>query len=131
MREIKFRFWGRFGEWDDEADEPKFEMMSGDDFAFNDGDAPINDLFAFNSSKTVCMQYTGLRDKNGKEIYEGDINADDKNEISVITFYAGGFYLKYSILNYRHIGGFATYNLNIIGNIYENPEPITTNEEGK
>lgn len=67
------------------------------------------------------MQYTGLKDKNDKEIYEGDIvkHATDEGVYKVI-FEDGGFYVK-NLFEYD----FQTINeypLEVIGNIYENPE---------
>lgn len=73
-------------------------------------------------------QYTGLRDSkrtkeypNGQEIYEGDIvrHATDEGVYKVI-FEDGGFYVK-NLFEYD----FQTINeypLEVIGNIYENPE---------
>lgn len=69
------------------------------------------------------MQYTGLKDKNGKEVYEGDVVKgkfyDGETEISTVTWHekSGGFtYFGYP-LNIHGLHGLA-----IIGNIYENPE---------
>ena len=68
------------------------------------------------------MQFTGVLDLNKKEIYEGDIILNQRGEKSVVMFYAGGFYLKSGDIDYLHIGATASFDRNIIGNIYENPE---------
>jgi len=74
------------------------------------------------------MQYTGLKDKNGKDIYEGDIvkHATDEGVYKVI-FEDGGFYVK-NLFEYD----FQTINeypLEVIGNIYENPELLEEESE--
>ena len=67
----------------------------------------------------ILMQFTGLLDKNGKEIYEGDIveyitdpleDSPYNKEIEVIEWENGSFYIP--------------NNCEVIGNIYENPELI-------
>ena len=64
-------------------------------------------------------QFTGLKDIEGKKIYEGDIILGYNNP-HVVTFADGAFYLTYknsSVRLSRTCGA-----LKIIGNIYENPE---------
>ena len=86
-------------------------------------------------SKSVG-QYTGLKDKNGKEIYEGDIvnckaRIDSAN--MVVIWEEGGFHLvlceKYK--NYLPLTGYyciRNFEKEVIGNIYENPELIKESE---
>jgi uncharacterized phage protein (TIGR01671 family) len=66
MREIKFRAWHRGVK----------EILSVGMIEFFKGDKPyrVNELNeAWHSDDIVIMQYIGLKDKNGKEIFEGDI----------------------------------------------------------
>ena len=76
MREIKFRAWIEAG-WDDHTDICISHEMCYD-LAFEDY-APIDELLA---GVEHLMQYTGLKDKNGKEIYEGDYLSVVPSEVS-------------------------------------------------
>lgn len=80
------------------------------------------------------MQYTGLKDKNGKEIYEGDILHESVSTSgilrNVIVYGHGGFEHKWLVERTANIRGkkqepmFRNTSIifEVIGNIYENPE---------
>lgn len=69
-------------------------------------------------------QFTGLHDKNGKEIYEGDICKHD-SDINTIVFWEGAFiFNKYYIHDFALTKFAPCRTFEIIGNIHENPELI-------
>jgi len=112
MREIKFRAWIPMRV--DEDDKEVFGMCH--DLAFEEY-APINDLLA---GVKHLMQYTGLKDKNGKEIYEGDIVKAvwEKEGFSVEIPYI------YQIFYGSNGWADEESRIEVIGNIHENPELV-------
>lgn len=111
MREIKFRAWG------------------GSEMIY------ITDLYWFEENfyhshndnhGDIVMQYTGLRDENGKEIYEGDILKTDSTVVGEVVYHSerAAFIFRdgYNEALYQRM----PYGIKVIGNIYENPELLET-----
>jgi uncharacterized phage protein (TIGR01671 family) len=129
MREIKFRAWHK--------EKHKMFPVTTIQFptAFNPGYAGtlkedgIDTLFPFEQS-VILMQYTGLKDKNGKEIYEGDIlkwlgfEVSNGKQIRPVRKAPILSDTREWIINCYQIQNLIESNgtVEVIGNIYENPE---------
>ena len=106
MRDIKFRAWDKRGEaWQNSLYPRVDELSKG-----------ITDRY-------ILMQFTGLLDKNGKEIYEGDLI-----KIKRTIFEIRWDLFKFCFARYKH-STMENYYLTmfdkdceVIGNIYENKE---------
>lgn len=71
--------------------------------------------------KLKFLQYTGLKDKNAEEIYEGDLLEDEEKQLWEVSFDNGG----YRVTNVFMPGSrYIDDDLIIVGNIYENSELI-------
>ena len=123
MREIRFRAWtdkGTHGIFRMEYDVGVLPMPASNEWIYNP-----NGLFLKPQSRHILMQFTGLKDNNGKEIYEGDIllweyGGKFKDQVMKVEFSNGGFgfydkgWLMLEDLSLQH--------WEVIGNIWENPE---------
>lgn len=107
------------------------EIIDVDEIHWFDGELDIiGDYITFvrKADEIELMQSTGLKDKNGKEIFEGDI-VDYKGRKAVIKWhgsYASFIYRFVDELNKRSAEWYQLYlaylKCEVIGNIYENPE---------
>src|SRR5699024_10454451 len=82
-------------------------------------------------SDAEIMQYTGCRDKNGIEIYEGDVIKDKYDKFWLVQRYVGAFVITNKIpdsdgqtTTYSHFNNLANHHFyfEVIGNMWENPE---------
>jgi uncharacterized phage protein (TIGR01671 family) len=123
MREIKFRAWHKgYPETGHlTATQPQMIYSTPERiFQWVDEKQPIE-----------VMQYTGLKDKNGKEIYEGDILLFLSGQLFAepihvrVEFSRGAFIYKSPTFN-SHMANEKEEKFLVIGNIYENPELLST-----
>ena len=127
MREIKFRAWSKEEGMInvarlDIADGSLYKrLITGKAYDY------WNDV--------ILMQYTGLKDKNGKEIYEGDIVKNNFAEtIGSVMFADCGYWIKtidkdiFGDTIYCDLGDYDGEVLEVIGNIYQNTELLKEGE---
>ena len=119
-REIKFRAWDKeANSWYDDSNQHLVINLDGTLTNCWNGE-----LMEDYTERIILIPFTGLKDKNGVEIYEGDIVECFNDGLSEVLFRKGSF----GTLTYTSRGvDFYTFNevygaCEIIGNIYENPE---------
>lgn len=121
MREILFR--GKrldTGEWI----EGDLLRINGHVFIFPDP-APKG-IDKYKVDPATVGQYTGLKDKNGKKIYEADILTVTFRNMGVVEWRDGGFVVNFGdmgIFELTHCFGY-TYQMCITGNIHDNADLI-------
>ena len=82
-------------------------------------------------SGTVLMQFTGLYDKNGREIYDGDIcrvdHLDPRYDVvyRVVSWDAGEAGWSVGV----GVPSEVSWSHEVVGNVYENPELLTEEED--
>ena len=145
-REIKFRVWNGI-EMEYNITAGKFGVFfvnpeNGDGLDPRDSSSltPYNTKYP---DDIPIMQYTGLKDKNGREVYEGDIVKftrygkyfDNGNEIEGMVSSIHEVYFDDELLEFGLKYTFAMFHcqfanqFEVIGNIYDNPELLKETEQ--
>lgn len=142
MREIKFRIWAKN---ENKMVYPNKYVIDLNWFGVT-SETYLDDSSAseypIESKNYNLMQYTGLKDKNGVEIYEGDILTVGENLICEIIYigenieeYGDEIHCSFHAKIFKHnkiipIDSYLKNNCIIIRNIYENPELLNSQNNG-
>ena len=134
MREIKFRAWD--GKTMTEGVQPLLENVNPTHCMVPELSMSIYEpsgrkRFWYEIEIKAIMQYTGLKDKNGKEIYEGDVVKCHDHPTGIYdgvgeVIFNCGYYSVKALLPPLH--DYGTAWTEVIGNIYENPELLEQSE---
>ena len=127
MREIKFRAWDKENE----------KMMKVSSLHLENKEISVKENGTFRLFRMQdLMQYTGVKDKNGKEIYEGDIvkiiKSEGYGECYEQVKYTGK--IEYCVSEFRvqplnlRLSDESIVEIEVIGNIYENKNLLEENK---
>ncbi|AUS15134.1 YopX family protein [Bacillus velezensis] len=129
MREIKFRAWNKENlimVYEDEDDSSAY----WDGICLSEIEM-VNARLKYNNIY-IWMQYTGLKDKNGREIYEGDIREDRRGDIFTVVYENdfASFVAKYN--NRRRVPlDIWGVDSEFLGTVYEKPELLEASHASK
>lgn len=126
MREIKFRVRDslyriteyQFIKYVCAEDGTEFKIVA---FIFHDDVVTLADVLKDESGRYKAMQFTGFKDKNGKEIYEGDVLTKDGHHNRIVIWEKDAWVAKYFDDEYKTKARLHTFvhNCEVIGNKYE------------
>ncbi|HHG7436438.1 TPA: YopX family protein [Streptococcus pneumoniae] len=134
----KFRVWVKIGKrmvFSDDIlaiDYENKEIVTQQVY-FENGLPDDRDIYCYDFDEIELMQSTGLKDKNGKEVFVGDIIKCTRgclHEVYIEKEYGGTYFGGMPAVYLKDLReGYAwTEHEEIIGNIYENPELLEVNE---
>jgi uncharacterized phage protein (TIGR01671 family) len=130
-RAIKFRAWDKEMTWMRKVASISFSRAGIPDGVICFGPNENSGTTWLKDAEISLMQFTGLTDKNGREIYEGDILIQNYHgaPIGVVEFRGGEFRVRYQSRDGdtrdSSIVGFGGLGNEVIGNIYETPQLLT------
>lgn len=137
MRDIRFKLWDDIDKimyYDVliNSEHIIYEYTNDDEGYIEENEATIRLTNNEYKNSFIPLQYTGLKDINGKEIYEGDIvelvNFSENKSYARVGFSFGMFKLignGHYLLEGDGISLYTIKNIRVIGNIFENPELLT------
>ena len=124
----KFRVWNEKTESFIDYGDLMLDLKNGKVYS---GDVGIPEYTIDVTNQVILMQYTGCRDKNGIEIYEGDVIKDKYYKIWLVQWYVGAFVITNKIPDsdgqtstYSHFSNLSNHHFyfEVIGNMWDNPE---------
>ena len=136
-REIKFRLWSKIGKKFIETDNPDLDFVINNNGYLYSIENFYGEIYILPQMYIEVLQFTGLQDRNGKEIYEGDILKynfpyDGRlKHVSSVKFLEtqASFGIKDRYENEIPLYRIAANNyFEVIGNIYENEELLKSEE---
>jgi uncharacterized phage protein (TIGR01671 family) len=136
MREIKFR--GKRldnGKWESgdllENQGRNFIYHATSESTIEDNDDGRIVVVAVEVDSSTVSQYTGLKDKNTRKVYEGDVLTDKFESVGVVEWQNGCFVVNFGDVDVFQISDCFddSYQMWVIGNIHDNPELLKGGEQ--